>query len=167
MVRILEGAALEVRGKGVRRVLGAVVVRIAEPGVLGVGARVPAEVVIERAVLLHEDDEVVDRHVRRARERGRGLHASRVADESVDRPRAGDAGHPRESRRLGDELATTHGIVGHGVTTVSQLKTPSSTRSTITLSSPAPQSISSASPLRALITSLPGEPCSTPSTMLS
>jgi hypothetical protein len=80
-------------------------VRVAQPAVLPVGARVPAEVVVEGAVLHHQHDEGVDRDVLRARQRPRpGRDLRGLGDQGLARQRAR---HPREAgerRRAGEEL---------------------------------------------------------------
>jgi hypothetical protein len=123
VIGILEGAALEIRSEVMRRVLVALVVRVGQAGVLPVGVRVPAEVVIEGAVLLHQHDEGVDGHVRGARERGRRLNPARVAHQRIHRPCARYTGYARHGRGLGEELPSPDRLlaaVRQGDTTFSQ-----------------------------------------------
>ncbi len=142
VVGVLEGAALEVRRERVGRMLVPVVIGIGEAGVLRVGVGMPAEVVIEGAVLLHEDDEGVDRHVRRARQPAHGLGLRGPAEQRLGGQRGRQARRPGQHGGLGQELAAAQVVLGlllgepllglavrkliridrsaHGVTTVSQ-----------------------------------------------
>ena len=60
MVRIGEAAALEIRRKMVRWMESASLVCVAQPSLASIGARQPTEEVVERAVLHHDDDDVLD-----------------------------------------------------------------------------------------------------------
>ena len=112
VVGVLELAALEVGGQPVRRHHVAAGVGVAEAGVLGVGLRVPAEVVVKTAVLHHEHDEGVDRQVLRLRQ---VVAADPVlgglGDQLLGRQHRGEAGRAREERRLGEELAPPKGAL--------------------------------------------------------
>ena len=105
VVGIAEVAALKVGGQAVGGDRVAVGVRVGEPRVLAVGVRMPAEVVVEGAVLHHQDDEGVDGHVAglgRARRPRRAASATRVSAGSTAARLAAPASaavRARKSRR--------------------------------------------------------------------
>ena len=196
VVGIAERAALEVRRQPVGgERLRAVEARVAQPVVDRVGARVPAEVVVEGAVLHHQDDEGVDRQLARAREMGPRRVLGRLGDQGLGREQARHPGEPGERRGPAEEVAPAQhvlprsllelldprrirelpagelrGVVGratdHLAITFSQSYTPSSSLSTKATSVPLPQLISSRTESRAWMRSSPGAESWTPSRML-
>ncbi len=98
-------AALVVGGEVVGRDRLALGIGIGEALVARVGVGMPAEVVVEGAVLHHQDHERVDRHVARARVRPGELALRSRGDELVERQDRGHPGGAGEGRRPGEELA--------------------------------------------------------------
>jgi len=70
----------------------AVLVGEGQPGVARVGPFQPAEVVVEGAVLHHQHDDGVDRHLARAGQAHAGLALGRLGEERVGREGPGEAG---------------------------------------------------------------------------
>src|SRR4051812_8919455 len=159
-------------------VLLALLVRIAQALVLSVRAREPPQVMVERAVLHHQNDERVDGDVAGAGEAVLSLDLRRLGDQRLGGKDGREPREPGEPGRASQEPPATHVAAGPlllgcclhlvsvalgqfgplGLRTASQSKTPSSWRSTFAKSLPGPQSIWSGWPSRALIRSLPGSP---------
>jgi hypothetical protein len=115
VVRVRVVAALEVGGEagGLVRLAGPV--DVGEPRLPAVGAREPAEVVVERAVLHHQDDEGVDRQVARGGQRraallARGLGHERLGVQDGSEP----GGKARRDRGALEELAAAVVRLGRG-----------------------------------------------------
>jgi hypothetical protein len=60
VIRVREAATLEIRRQRVSRMCGSALVEVGQPGLPAVGARKPAEEVVEGAVLHHHDDDVIE-----------------------------------------------------------------------------------------------------------
>jgi len=91
----------------------AVLVDVGEPRLAAVGARQPAQVVVERPVLHHQHDERVDRHVARARQLDLALLAPRFGDQRVGvEHRAEPGGQARRDRGSLQEVAALQVLVG-------------------------------------------------------
>jgi hypothetical protein len=97
VVRVRMAAALEVGCEPLRLVDHTVLVGVLQPRLVAVGVRHPAEVVIERPVLHHQDDDRVDRDVARRGQVDPALVARCLGDERVGREdrrqRRGAGGH--------------------------------------------------------------------------
>ncbi len=111
VVGIAKATALEVGREVMRGMAGAVEPGIGEAGVLGVGGGVPAEVVIEGAVLHHQDDERVDRQVARLRERLSRRPLGRLGDQRLRRQHGRHPGQPGDRCRALEELAPAQVLV--------------------------------------------------------
>jgi hypothetical protein len=69
--------------------------------------------VVERAVLHHQHDEVVDRHVaRRGQRRGERLALGRLAEQEVQGQGGGDSRGAGGQGGAGEELAPLHAGLG-------------------------------------------------------
>ena len=101
VVRIGVRAALEVGRERIRLVRDAVRVEIRQPRLLAVGSRQPAGEMVERAVLHHHDDDVVDPGLSRLRQR----HRSRCRRAGERAERAGACERARGGRGGRDEAA--------------------------------------------------------------
>jgi hypothetical protein len=119
VVRVVEAAPVR-DGQVVRLVRDAVAVEEGQPGLLAVGAGQPAEAVVERAVLHHHDDDVVDAGVRGTGHggcrRGPGGQGYPRRSGGRDRHRAGEEFTPGYIAHAGSSCR----ILGHGLTFTDQ-----------------------------------------------
>jgi len=93
MVRIRVTASLEIRSEGIGWVAHAGRIEVAEPGLPSVGIRQPSEEMVERTVLHHHDDDVLDpARAGIERQRARGARQQRDAHRAI---------HTREGETAG------------------------------------------------------------------
>jgi hypothetical protein len=111
VVGIVEQATLPVGGERAGGEALAVLVHVREPCLAPVRMRHPAEVVVERAVLHHQQHERVDRQVARRGQLIAALALRGLRDERLSGQERGHARQAGGERRPREELAPPHVLV--------------------------------------------------------